>query len=62
MIKKCFLMTALCLSVMALSPSCKKADKPEEPETVPDKIELESRNLTCSPNAETLTTTVTTAN
>ena len=63
MMKKCFLMTALCLSVMALSPSCNKPDnKPEEPETVPDKIELESRNLTCSPNAETLTTTVTTAN
>lgn len=62
MIKKFSLMTALCLSVMALSPSCNKPDKPVEPETIPDKIELESRNLTCSPNAETLTTTVTTAN
>lgn len=62
MFKKCFLMTALCLSVMVLSPSCNKPDKPKEPETIPDKIELESRNLTCSPNAETLTTTVTTAN
>ena len=62
MIKKCFLMTALCLSVLAISQSCHKPDQPKEPETIADKIELESRNLTCSPNAETLTTTVTTAN
>ena len=62
MIKKCFLMTALCLSVLAISQSCHKPNQPEEPETIADKIELESRNLTCSPNATTLTTTVTTAN
>ncbi len=62
MIKKCFLMTALCLSVLAISQSCKKTNQPKEPETIADKIELESRNLSCSPNATTLTTTVTTAN
>lgn len=62
MIKKCFLMTALCLSVLAIILSCNKPDQPKEPETIADKIELESRNLTCSPNATTLTTTVTTAN
>ena len=61
-------MTALCLSLMALCLSCNKADKPDtpdtpdEPTTIADKIELEGRNLSCSPNAETLTTTVTTAN
>lgn len=68
MIKKSTLMTALCLSLMALCLSCNKTDKPDkpdtpdEPATVADKIELESRNLSCSPNAGTLTTTVTTAN